>query len=157
MLTFSQFNLLKPKFIGLHLSDESSEKMMLWCNENEFDTTKDYERKYTDNFEFHITVFYTSNSVPCRDIDTYFEPIKVEFEKMELFGLNKDVPVLKVKMPNQELIAVRKFYESQGCADQWEMWRPHMTVSYNLLETSKVGNVPNFPVYIDRLVVKDQK
>jgi hypothetical protein len=77
---------------------------------------------------------------------------------MELLGPEKNVPTILIDKSN-ELVNIRKLYETTGLKDSWPEWKPHLSVSYSYSGTPVISDVklPDFEVRVDTIVVKNQK
>jgi hypothetical protein len=156
MIPFSQFELPTKKYVALNFTEQSSLLLRAWCEYNKFDLSKSYsgENIHPEDFGFHITVFYTNNEIRFKDINSEFEPVSISCSGMDLFGLEKNVPVLKIAM-NEQLLVCRKFFEAAGFRDNWNEWKPHVSVSYASASIDGV-EVPKFPLYVNKIIIEDQ-
>ena len=161
MITFSQYlDKFKKKFVGLDVDKASQDRLREWCLSSGFDLSKSYSGKdqSADKFGFHITVFFTTTTHDTTTGTFKIEPFELKFNKFELLGKSKDVPVMKVDMNNEPLLAKRALFERMGYKDEWPAYLPHVSLSYNYdgepdLKTLKL---PDFPVMVDTLQIKDQ-
>jgi hypothetical protein len=74
---------------------------------------------------------------------------------IEMFGVNKDIPVLIVKSPM--LLRIRKHYEEgYGMKDAWPEYKPYVSVSYSkdLPDMNKV-KLPTFDLTFNQVKVDD--
>lgn len=159
MISFSNFKTAKKKYVSLDLSLESQSKLNLWCRMNGFDVSTNHSGEPIDCINFHLTVMYTKNEVSFENfIKVLKTPIDIDFERIDLFGENFDVPVLIVKK-NYDLRKLWKFFEKQGFEDTWDKWAPHVTVSYNYAFHVNLNELtlPKFKVSANVLKVEDQK
>ena len=147
MKNFSKFlALYKKKFVCLELDNESQLAMTEWCRNNNFDISKNYSGEIVNNFDFHVTVFFSQSNhfLPSGVYD--ISPIGIDFKKFSLFGVNKDVAVLEIEK-TPELIAYREFFEDHiKMKDSWGKWKPHMTISYEYRKFDQWNG--DFPVGI---------
>lgn len=149
---------MAKKYVAVIYDNATQQKLREWATNNGFDLGYGYggEPKDPSEFEFHTTVFFTSN-----DIDHYEPPYKlIEAHRVvpigfAMLGLDKDIPVLKVE-PSGALAMLRQRYESLGYQDQWEQYIPHISLSYakQPVDTSNMA-VPDFPMTFDRVKVED--
>lgn len=149
------------KYIELSLSEESQSKLRKWCIKQGFNINKNYNGNSipSDQFHFHITVFYSDNKKYVMNGSFELEePIEISFSKVALLGEKKNIPVFLVnKTP--EIVNIRKIYENMGLTDSWGDWKPHVTVSYAYGGTPSLKSVqmPDFDLYVDRLKIDNQK
>lgn len=68
MKTLREF-MKKRKYVAVIYNDESQKLLRDWCNDNGFDLSYTYSgnRQEDEEFDFHTTVFYTSNEVYLRN------------------------------------------------------------------------------------------
>jgi hypothetical protein len=127
---------------------------------NGFNITSSFSGEKIDaaKFDFHITVFYSDNKKYVANGSFPIEPIPLKFKKMELLGAEKNVPTILIDKTN-ELVNIRKLYETTGLKDSWPEWKPHLSVSYSYSGKPVIADVklPDFEVMVDTVIVKTQK
>ena len=158
MKTLKEF-FKKRKYVAVIYNEESQKLLREWCNDNGFDLTRTYGGDIQDetDFDFHTTIFYTTNEVYLRNEAYPIQPPeKVSITGIKMLGENKDIPVLSVS--SKGIDNLRKYYEGLGLEDQWDEYIPHISVSYvrKKVDTSNI-TLPDFDVYFDKVVVKDAK
>lgn len=157
MMKFSKFvERSNKKFVGLFLCKESQRLMSEWCKLNNFDITKNYSGEPTNNFEFHLTVFYTNNEVMAKNEIMNIKKIPIFFDEYDMLGKEKNIPVIKIQ-PTNVLLKIRKLFENHGFKDEWPSWKPHISLSYNFNGSIKGIPLPNFKIYADTIKIEDQK
>lgn len=159
MISFKDFlGQYKKKYVCLRFTEESSQKLMQYALVNGFDLTVDYDgnKQSAEKYDFHITVFYTTSTHYVTNQVVSIKPFKVNYDKLDLLGENKDVPVIKLKNSGQ-LKKIRELFEQQGFQDSWPNYLPHISMSYNKrhYDLSEM-ELPDFEVYVDSLSIMDQ-
>lgn len=149
---------MAKKYVAVIYDDATQQKLRDWATNNQFDLGYGYngEPKDPNDFEFHTTVFYTSNDVdhyepPYRLIENH-QVVPVGFA---LLGVDKDIPVMKVEASGA-LAILRKRYEELGYQDQWDNYVPHISLSYarKPVDMSNL-TVPPFPLTFNKVKVED--
>jgi hypothetical protein len=134
--------------------------MREWCIASGFNITTSFagEEIDPDEFDFHITVFYSDNKKYVANGTFPIDPIELKFQRFELLGQEKNVPTILIDKTN-ELVNIRKIYETTGLKDSWPEWKPHLSVSYSYKGKPVLSKVslPDFKVTVDTIVVKNQK
>lgn len=158
MIGFSEFNQRKRetrKFVSLWLDDYSQKKMMNWASGLGFNTRIDYDGNPTDSFDFHLTVFYTSNTSSITNDSIQLPQTRIIPENFDLLGKALDIPVLKIEK-TAPLLFIRNHFESLGLEDEWPEWKPHVSLSYKYdgSPTIKGLPLPDFPIYVDCLKIE---
>lgn len=158
MKSFKTFlRTLNRKYVCLQFDSESNKKLKEYAESNGFDLSKNYNGENQDpsDFDFHITIFYTSSEHDTQEGEYKIKPFQVVFEKFDLFGENKDVPVLKVKLTD-DLLEVRERFEMMGYKDKWGEYKPHMSLSYAPYKKVDIS-MPDFPVTATKIIIENQK
>lgn len=161
MRTFAQYlnDLNNKKFVGLFLTAESQAAMQAWCHTQGFDLTKSYSKQdqKPEDFDFHLTVYFTTNEHDTKPGTTQCEPIKLDLDHFELLGVDKNIPVIKIK-PGKQLLSIRNTFTKMGYQDAWPEYRPHISLSYEYNGSPDIAklSLPDFDVYADKIVIKDQ-
>lgn len=132
-MTFEDFQkTLEKKYVALNLSEKSQISLRNWCLKNGFDLTKKFSGSTIkpEEFDFHITIFFTSNEMSVKNENFKIPPIDIVPEGMKVFGQNKDTPVLIVKK-TPGLMKIWQKYKDMGMKSEYSSWVPHISVSYN--------------------------
>lgn len=161
MISFKDFlQDYNKKYIALQISDESQQKLRQWCLANSFNIAKSFSGNEIDpeSFDFHITIFYSDNKAYVPTGTFKIDPLKITFKRMELLGMEKNVPVLLVDK-SKELANIRRIYEATGLEDSWPTYKPHLSVSYSWNGKPSIQNLklPDFEVTADKIKVENQK
>jgi len=161
MKTFYEF--LRPKarkFVGLFFTPESQNELRDWAVENGFDLTKSYSGldQSVDDFDFHTTIFFTTSEHDTPTGILEIEPFELKFNKFELLGKDRNIPVLKIDTDNVPLMRLRKRFEELGYKDEWPEYKPHISLSYNYNGTPNLSRLelPNMRVIANSIRISDQ-
>lgn len=158
MKTLKEF-LSKRKYVAVQYDDESQKKLREWAERNGFDLSVKYNGDEQDpkDFDFHTTIFYTTNEVRLRNEASRLDPTEVKITGIKFLGENEDIPVLTIS-PSGGILNLRKYYEDLGLEDQWPSYQPHISLSYSKekVDTSKM-KLPDFKPVFDRLTIEDIK
>lgn len=156
MKTLKEF-MAKRKYVAIIYDDETQKNLRAWATKNGFDLTSNYngDEQKPEDFEFHTTIFFTTNEVNLRNKDMKVDPNNVTIEGIKFLGDNEDIPVLKLSYAG-ELKNIRKTYEDLGLEDQWPSYQPHISLSY-AKEKRDVSDIelPNFKPIFNKMVIKD--
>lgn len=151
---------MTKKYVAIIYDDATQDNLRKWATENGFDLGYGYsgEPKDPDDFEFHTTVFYTSNDVQHREQEPGYNLIETHDVTpigFDLLGVEKDIPVMKIE-PTGALGMLRKKYEDLGYEDQWETYIPHVSLSYarKPVDMSQL-KLPSFPLTFKYVKVED--
>lgn len=160
MISFKDFLAdFSKKYVALQISDKSQARLREWCLANSFDISKSFSGKDIDpeSFDFHITIFFSDNKAYVPSGTFKIDPIKVNFKKMEIFGLDKNIPVILVDK-SKDIANIRRIYEATGLTDKWPEYKPHMTVSYCYNGKPNIVSVklPDFEVTVDKIKVENK-
>lgn len=146
------------KFVCLKFSSETNESLRQYAKSNGFNLSVNYNGKKQDeeDFDFHITVYYTWNRVKTPIFSERIEPFTVSATKLDLLGKNKDIPVLKLKAEG-DLKSIRDWFTNMGFKDSWPSWKPHVSLSYEKKKYD-LSNIklPDFPLTVTNLTVENQ-
>jgi hypothetical protein len=160
MKTFIEFveqKNLKRKYVSVIYDQPSQKKLRDWCIKNGFDLTKSYDEKDQNekDFEFHTTIFYTTNEVSIKNETINLTPIEVTIDDIKFLGENEDIPVLTLSN-SSDIMKLRKHFEGLGLKDQWPTYLPHISVSYSKehVDITKI-KIPTFKPKFDRIVIQD--
>jgi len=144
------------KYVAVIYDDKTQKLLRKWCKENGFDLTKKYsgEDQKEEDFDFHTTIFFTSNELHLKNEEKNVSPSKVTITGMEMLGLEKDIPVFKVE--SEAIMDIRKKYEDMGLEDVWDEYIPHISVSYDKKQRDlEALKLPVFDLYFDKIVIDD--
>lgn len=158
MKTFKEFT-SKRKFVVVQYDKESQRKLREWAQSNGFDLSVNYNGEEQDpkDFDFHTTIFYSSNKTLLRNETSRVEPTEVKITGIKFLGKDKDVPVLTISASGG-ILNLRRYYGGLGLEDEWPSYQPHISVSYakKNIDISDV-KLPNFKPKFDRVVIEDIK
>lgn len=156
MKTLKEF-MTKRKYVAVIYDDESQKKLREWAEANGFDLSVNYNDEEQDpkDFDFHTTIFFTTNEVNLRNKETKESPTEVIITGIKFLGENKDIPVLGVEYSGG-LKDIREHYERLGLEDQWPTYQPHISLSYakKQMDTSKI-KLPDFRPKFNKIVIRD--
>ena len=156
MKTLKEF-MSKRKYVAVIYDDESQKKLREWAETNGFDLSINYndEKQDPKDFDFHTTIFYTTNEVRLRNESARLDPIEVDITGIKFLGENEDIPVLTI-LPAGDIINLRNYYASLGLEDQWPNYQPHISVSYakNQIDADKI-KLPDFKPKFNKIVIRD--
>lgn len=156
MKTLKEF-MAKRKYVAVQYDEESQKKLRDWAESNGFDLSVKYNGEDQDpqDFDFHTTIFFTTNEVNLRNAEIKQSPTEVLITGIKFLGENEDIPVLTVSVSGG-IKYLRKYYEDLGLEDQWPSYQPHISLSYAKQKVD-VENIklPIFRPKYDRLVIKD--
>jgi 2'-5' RNA ligase len=156
MKTLREF-LRSRKYVAVQYDDESQKKLRNWAEENGFDLSVKYngEEQDPEDFDFHTTIFFSTNEVELRNREIKQAPTEVIITGMKFLGEDEDIPVLTVSVSGG-IKDLRQHYEDLGLEDQWPKYQPHISVSYakKPMDIKKI-KLPTFRPKYDRVVIKD--
>jgi hypothetical protein len=159
MQTFKQFTQSNKKFVGLFFSEETNTQLKQWAVGNGFDLSKSYsgEDQDPDDFDFHTTIFFTTNEHMTPVGEYFIEPISLKAESMGILGADKQIPVIHVEL-HTKLEAIRNLYFASGYRDAWPDYKPHISASYSYNGTPSLPAVklPDFDIVANRIVISNQ-
>lgn len=154
--------MLAKRYIAVIYDDVTQQKLQDWAVASGFDLAHDYDDIPIDpkDFEFHTTIFYTSNEVKLIDSEPGYKLIEshtVNPIGFESLGEEKDIPVLKVDSSGA-LGTLRKRYENAGYQDKWDDYIPHVSLSYVRKPVDFTNiQLPAFPLTFNYVKVKELK
>jgi hypothetical protein len=148
------------KYIEIQYGDVAQGYLREYCIDNDFDLSTRFsgEDQPVQAFDFHTTVWDTSNSVT---MPNYSESVKIsdiDPKGFALFGPNENILVLEID--SAEIRAIRESLgEQYGLEDEWPNYRPHITLSYAFAgDAVPTVNMPDGKIIIgDELHVKDHQ
>ena len=144
------------KIVMLDATSETQQKMLVWCKENGFDITKNYQGGTVDEFKFHLTVVCSNNEVTTVDAKHEIPPIELDPTKFEALGDEKNIPTLCLGT-NEKLDAIRNYFvEVEGMKPTYAEFKPHLSLSYNWAGEPDLKDLklPTFKITFDVLKVK---
>jgi 2'-5' RNA ligase len=160
MKTFRKFVeefTLSRKYVAVQYDEESQKKLRDWAELNGFDLSVNYNGEPQDpkEFDFHTTIFYSTNEVNMNNKSDRIDPTEVTIIGIKFLGEEEDIPVLTISL-SDGIKNLRTYYENLGLKDQWASYQPHISLSYakNKLDVSKI-KLPNFQPIFDKIVVKE--
>jgi hypothetical protein len=127
----SQLSSPTKKYIEVQYNPVTQGYLREYCLDNDFDlsTRFDGTDQTAQAFDFHTTVWYTSNSVV---MPTYSQDIAINDivpNGFALFGPDENILVLEID--SAEIRAMRDMLgDKYGLEDEWPDYRPHITLSY---------------------------
>lgn len=159
MISFKEFlEEHSKKYVCLHFDEKTNASLCEYTKKYGFDTGINYkgEKQSPESFDFHITVYHTTNRLKSPNIKESITPFNVTPNKMELLGKDRNIPVVKLEVSG-ELKAVRDWFTSLGFKDEWPSWKPHISLSYDKkqYDLSKI-KLPDFPLTVVELTVENQ-
>jgi 2'-5' RNA ligase len=156
MKTLKEF-MAKRKYVSVQYDDESQKKLREWAEQNGFDLSVKYNGEEQDpkDFDFHTTIFYSTNEVPLRNRTIRQTPTEVIITGIKFLGENEDIPVLTVSVSGG-IKDLRQHYEDLGLEDQWPTYQPHISVSYakKPMDIKKL-KLPTFRPKYNKIMIKD--
>ncbi len=156
MKTLKEF-IAKRKYVSVQYDKESQEKLSDWALKNGFNLSINYNGDEQDpkEFDFHTTVFYSSNESNLKNKTTKLPPTEVTISKIKFLGDNEDIPVFAIELTDG-IKELRQQYEELGLEDKWPNYQPHISLSYakEKRDTSKI-KLPDFKPKYDRLIIED--
>lgn len=156
MKTFKEFLNMDRKYVAVIYDDESQQMLRQWCEENGFDLTVSYSGndQKPEHFDFHTTVFYSTNEVNLENGQMTETPTEVFITGIKFLGENEDIPVFTIS--SSGLNDIREHYENLGLEDAWDKYIPHISLSYakNVVVPNKI-KLPEFRPKFDKIVVRD--
>jgi 2'-5' RNA ligase len=156
MKTLKEF-IARRKYVAVEYDDESQKKLREWALDNGFDLTVKFngEKQEPEDFDFHTTIFYTTNEVPLRNRVMPQSSSEVIITGIKFLGEDEDIPVLSISLSGA-IKDIREHFERLGLEDKWPSYQPHISLSYakKRVDTDKIV-LPNFRPKFDRIVIKD--
>lgn len=156
MKTFKEYTASR-KYVAVQYDAESQEKLREWAKSNGFDLTVKYGGKKQDEkeFDFHSTVFYSTNESNLRNQVLKIKPTEVTIKGIKFLGDDKDVPVLSIELENG-IKDMRTYFERIGLEDKWPSYEPHISLSYAKQKIDvKDIKLPTFKPRYDTLIIED--
>jgi hypothetical protein len=147
----------ETKYIALICDEATQKNLRNYCKENNFNLEKSHDEQdqSPEDFEFHTTIFFTNSLHKLENKEEPVNPkITAKSVKLEVFGSNNDVPVLKIS--GSAISEMRKYYENTyNMTDEWPDFKPHISLSYDR-KPYNVDDIelPTFPLVFDKLVIR---
>jgi len=158
MKTLKEF-MAKRKYVAVQYDKESQEKLRDWAILNNFNLGMTYggEKQDPKEFDFHTTVFYSTNEVNLKNKISKIKPTEVTISKIKFLGDDKDIPVFEIELTDG-IKELRDHFESLGLEDKWPSYEPHISISYakEKIDASKI-KLPDFKPKYDKLIIEDIK
>jgi 2'-5' RNA ligase len=149
---------MNKKYVAIYYNSSTQERLRTWSERNGFDLSVKYDgsKQNPSNFYFHTTIFYSQNEVDLRNKVIYNEKEDLVIPTgFDLLGPNKDIVVLKLAYVG-ELKQLREYYERLGLKDQWDSYKPHISVSYDRKPRNLNDlELPLFSLAFDRIIIED--
>lgn len=149
----------RRKYVAVKYDKESQDKLREWAIKNGFNLSVKYDGEAQDpeDFDFHTTVFYSTNEVNLRNRVIKTKPTEVTITGIKFLGEDKDVPVFAIEAKDG-IKELREYFENLGLEDKWPSYQPHISLSYakEKVDTSKI-KLPNFKPKYDKLIIEDIK
>jgi 2'-5' RNA ligase len=158
MKTLKEF-MAKRKYVSVQYDKESQNKLREWATKNGFNLSVNYDGVEQDpkEFDFHTTVFYSTNEVNLRNKSMRIPATEVTITKIKFLGENEDIPVLAIE-PTKGIRELREHFESLGLEDKWPEYQPHISLSYAKEQKDTSGiKLPDFKPKYDTLIIEDIK
>ena len=159
MISFKDYlNQESKKYVCLHFDEKTNASLRAYAKSNGFNLKVGYkgQEQSEDDFDFHITVYYTWNRLKAPEINEKIEEFTVTPDRLKLLGENHDIPVLKVKNDGG-IKAIRDWFTQLGYKDKWPTYQPHISLSYEKQKYNVSGmSLPDFPLTVVNLTVKNQ-
>lgn len=143
------------KYIAVEYDEKSQMKLMQWCHNNNITHKFDYHGLTKKQpFIFHTTIFYTESLHNMKNTVSKMEGT-VNVTGISMLGENNDIPVFDIE--SQDIRRLRKYFESLGFKDKWDIYRPHISITYdkNCIKDIDSVNGTNLTLTYNKLVVDD--
>lgn len=158
MKTLKEF-MSKRKYVSVQYDKESQDKLRDWATKNGFNLAVNYDGSEQDpkSFDFHTTVFYSTNESNIRNKTIKLPSTEVTIKGIKFLGENEDIPVLAIQVTDG-IKELREHFEKLGLEDKWPSYQPHISLSY-AKEQRDVNNIklPDFKPKYDTLIIEDIK
>jgi hypothetical protein len=158
MKTLKEF-IANRKYVAVKYDKESQEKLRDWATKNGFNLSVNYNGEEQDPkmFDFHTTVFYSTNESNIRNKEQKLTPSEVTIKEIKFLGENNDIPVLALELSGG-IKELREHFENLDLKDQWPSYQPHISLSYakEQRDVNKI-KLPDFKLKYDKLTIEDIK
>jgi hypothetical protein len=159
MMRFDAMHKPAKKFVGLFFDEQTNTALREWAIGQGFNLESNYagESQPADQFDFHLTVFFTTSYHSTVPGEYFVEPFNVRAHSMQILGVDRQIPVLDIEL-TPKLESIRLSYENNGYKDAWPEWKTHVSVSYKYEGVPDLSAVqlPNFPMTINRIKISNQ-
>ena len=148
------------KYIEIQYDAVTQGYLRQYCIDNDFDLTSRYDgsKQPTLAFDFHSTVWYTTNSVLMNNSTQTININDIVPKGFSLFGPQENNLVMDIE--SEQLNSIRDTLGAQyALEDEWPTYRPHITLSYRYTGS----NLPQIDlpdsefIVADKLNIKNQK
>lgn len=161
MLRYSMASFIpRRKYISVSMEPGSASQFASWLKDNGIVPTVDYDgNPLTAPLDYHITIYHSTNRVLLTNRTEHIDaslksPVKVTPLGFEMFGYEKNIPVLIVE-PGL-LLAVRDtLHAMTGIHDMWPEWKAHITLSYDKVPVELPSELPTFDLLFDCITIQD--
>jgi hypothetical protein len=148
------------KYIEIQYSPTAQGYLREYCIDNDFNLSTRFngDDQPVQAFDFHSTVWFTTNSVVMSNYSQDVEINDIEPKGFALFGPDENILVLEID--SAEIRSIRDTLgEQYGLEDEWPEYRPHITLSYAFAgDAIPTVSMPDGEMITgDELHVKDQK
>jgi hypothetical protein len=147
------------KYIEVQYSDVTQGYLREYCLDNEFDLSTRFngDDQPVQAFDFHTTVWYTSNSVVMPNYSQDIDINDIEPKGFALFGPDENILVLEID--SEQIRSIRdKLGDEYGLEDEWPDYRAHITLSYSFSGELPTVDLPDGTILAaTTLNVKPQK
>jgi hypothetical protein len=127
----NQLKTPNKKYIEVLYSPVTQGYLQEYCLDQGFDISQSFSGNpiAQDEFDFHTTVWYTTNEVVINNKTYNINIDDVKPLGFELFGDNRDILVLEID--SEQIRSIRSQLGTEySLQDQWPDYRPHITLSY---------------------------
>lgn len=147
------------KYIEVQYSPVTQGYLRQYCLDNDFSLTTSYDGDPQDakSFDFHSTVWYTTNAVDITNGQSTVSVTDVEPTGFALFGPDEDILVLEIE--SEHLNEIRASYgDTYDLTDEWPEYRAHITLCYSYTGIMPEVALPDgTKITATELNIKDQK
>lgn len=161
MITFKKFiNSFEKKYVCLNIIGQSADDLRMYAISNGFDLTTKFDgsKQSANDFDFHVTLFYTETSHFNKNVDVKLnKPITLIPDRLDLLGENKDIPIILLKKTD-DLLELREIFKKQGYKDKWNTYLPHISLSY-VRKNYDIKNIklPTFNIVASSISIDSQR
>jgi 2'-5' RNA ligase len=129
-------------FVALWLSDESSKKLVEWCDAHQI--------SHQSAEEFHCTLCYSHNPIP--QAEELSGPILVtaRIKGWENLGENATVILLE----SSKLQDLHNLLRKHGASHDYDSYTPHVTINPHSHSNPLPTDLPDFDLTFHKIIVK---
>lgn len=157
---YETLGLKSRKYVAVIYDDETQKNLREFYQNNGVDLTVSYNGnpQAAEEFEFHTTIFYSTTLHDKSWVGSYElaggSAIPIGYE---LFGLDKNVPVLKVDRSGVISYLRTVMSRIHDMEDAWPEYKPHISISYNKDQIPDIANlpIPTFPLTFNKYVIEN--